>query len=302
MNDWFRLGGENSSPNALFIPIPSQLCLNRKKMNRRNGETEGKTRQRREKKPREFPFFSPSSSVSPFLLLILSFLTSGKDDSELVSGLLTTAFGGFAKDECAGCASWCPRASACRLLSFDTLQHVPATIALRVAARRIAVIRMDPLARNRSTVVGHIQRASALRGEELPLPLKESLDAGEQMQVQIALDRWRQEQEQQQHQGQLATAVTDLERLTALFNANDGLSGSDLMAAVEQYRLRAVITAWETLGVALRDRARRYGADHLVPLINLQQLQNDDDPVVIVSDQTDTQTLNEQDVDRLRGS
>jgi hypothetical protein len=150
-------------------------------------------------------------------------------------------------------------------------------------------------------VVGHLQRDHVLRGDEITAELRELLDDGEQMQVRIALDRWRQEQQQQQHQGQLATAVTDLERLTALFNANDGLTGSDLMAAVEQYRLRAVITAWESLGVALRDRARRYGADHLVPLINLQQLQNDDDPVVIVSDQTDTQTLNEQDVDRLRG-
>ena len=193
-----------------------------------------------------------------------------------------------------------PRASACRPQSSDTLQHVPATIALRVAARRIAVVRSDPRVRNRWRVVGHLQREHVLRGDEITPELRELLDDGEQMQVRIALDRWRQEQQQQQHQGQLATAVTDLERLTALFNENDGLTGSDLMAAVEQYRLRAVITAWESLGVALRDRARRYGADHLVPLINLQQLQNDVDPVVIVSDQTDTQTLNEQDVDRLR--
>jgi hypothetical protein len=147
-----------------------------------------------------------------------------------------------------------------------------------------------------------MQRDHVLRGDELSVALCELLDVGEQMQARIALERWRREQEQQQHQGQLATAVAELERLTALFNAQDELTGSDLMAAVEQYRLRAVITAWEALGVALRDRARRYGADHLVPLINLQQLPQDDDPVVIASDQTDTQTLSEADVERLRGS
>ncbi len=193
-----------------------------------------------------------------------------------------------------------PRASACRPQSSDTLQHVPATITLRVAARRIAVLRSDLNVRNRWRVVGHLQRDQVLRGDEITAELRELLDDGEQMQVRSALDRWRQEQQLQQRQEQLATAVTDLERLTALFNENDGLTGSDLMAAVEQYRLRAVITAWESLGVALRDRARRYGADHLVSLINLQQLQNDDDPVVIVSDQSDTQTLTERDVDRLR--
>lgn len=177
---------------------------------------------------------------------------------------------------------------------------MPTTISIRVAARRIAILRSDPQIRNRWRVVGHITRAEAIQTDELPAALRAVLDAGEQMQVRIALDRWRQDQEQAQRQEQLANAVTELERITAVFNADQGLTGSDLMAAVEQYRLRAAITAWEALGIALRHRAQRFGADHLVPLIKIKQMSDDNDPVVIASDQSDTQTLNADDVERLR--
>ncbi len=191
-------------------------------------------------------------------------------------------------------------ASACRRTRDDTLQHVPSTISIRVAARRIAILRADAQSRNRGRVVGHISRTNALQNDELPESLAALLDPGEQMQVRIALNRWRQEQENKQRQEQLANAVTELERITAVFNSDQSLTGSDLMAAVEQYRLRAAITAWEALGIALRDRARRYGANDLVPLIKIKQFSDDDDPVVIASDQSDTQTLHEEDVNRLR--
>jgi hypothetical protein len=162
------------------------------------------------------------------------------------------------------------------------------------------VIRFDPLQHKRGRVIGHIDRASAVHGDDLPEALQALLDPGEQMQVRIALARWRQDQEHEQRQGRLASAVAELERLTAVFNTDEGMTGSELMAAVEHYRLRAAITAWEALGVALRDRAHRYGAEHLVPLINIKQMHQDDEPVVIASDQSETQTLSEQDVERLQ--
>ena len=60
------------------------------------------------------------------------------------------------------------------------------------------------------------------------------------------------------------------------------------------------LIAWESLGITLRERARRHGMEHLFGTAP-RSLANDDEPVVIVSDQHDTQTLSEQDVERLRG-
>jgi hypothetical protein len=183
------------------------------------------------------------------------------------------------------------------------------SISLRIAARRIAVIRhaqqgdgnRRQSGHQRGEVIGHVTREDALRGKPIPDALREQLSSSEYMQVRIAIDRWRAEYEQQQIQEQLAHAAHDLERLTALFQHNDSMIGSDLMAAVEHYRLRAVITAWEALGVALRQRAEKYGAEHLIPLINIKPFTHDDDPVIIASDQSDTQTMSEKDADKLRG-
>lgn len=184
------------------------------------------------------------------------------------------------------------------MVTANTLQHVPAAIAIRVASRRIAIIRTA--ARGRGVVLGHITRLAVMRGEELPAAVREQLSASEQMQAGILLDRWRREQELQQQQQQLAAAVADLERLTALFSTADGVTGSDLMAAVEQYRLQAVVTAWEALGVALRERAQRHGAEHLVSLLTMP-VREDEEPIVIASDQSDTQTISEDDAAQLRG-
>jgi hypothetical protein len=174
---------------------------------------------------------------------------------------------------------------------------VAATIAIRVTARRIAVVRQDPAARSRWRVVGHLERAAALAGADLSPTLVARLSPGEAMQARIALGRWRGEQEQEARRGRLAQAAADLERLATLF-ADEEISAGDLMAAVEQYRLRAVITAWEALGVALRDRARRHGLEHLIALPRRPQAE--DEPVVIASDEAETQTLHERDAERLR--
>ena len=64
-----------------------------------------------------------------------------------------------------------------------------ATIALRVTARRIAVIRQDRAARGRGQVVGHLDRAKALAGTELTPAILQRLSPGEAMQAHIALDR-----------------------------------------------------------------------------------------------------------------
>lgn len=172
------------------------------------------------------------------------------------------------------------------------------TIVLRVTARRIAVVRQDRTARTRGLVLGHLDRAKALGGADLPPALAARLNAGEAMQARIALGRWRAEQALEARRGQLAQATADLERLAGLF-ADETVAASDLMAAVEQYRLRAVITAWEALGVALRDRARRHGLEHLFASAP-RTLLSDDEPVVIASDEADTQTLSERDAERLR--
>lgn len=174
-----------------------------------------------------------------------------------------------------------------------------AAIALRVTARRIAVVRQELAARNRWLVVGHLDRAKAASGADLPPALMARLSPGEAMQARIALERWRVEQAQEVRRGQLTQAAADLDRLTKLF-ADETIAPSDLMAAVEQYRLRAVIIAWEALGVTLRDRARRHGIEHLFGTVSRASV-SDDEPVVIASDQHETQTLSEQDVERLRG-
>lgn len=178
------------------------------------------------------------------------------------------------------------------------------TIALRVTARRIAIVRQDRTAgqdraaRSRWEMVGHLDRAKALAGADLTPAIVQRLNPGEAMQARIALERWRAEQAQEARRGQMAQAAADLDRLAALFAAEE-LTASDLMAAVEQVRLRTVITAWESLGVALRDRARRHGLEHLftpAPRLPL----SDEDPVVIASDENETQTLSERDAERLR--
>jgi hypothetical protein len=204
------------------------------------------------------------------------------------------------------CAVWFAEASPCRRLVGDSLGHMAAAssttrsaaIALRVTARRIAVVRQDRTTRSRWLVVGHLDRAKALAGADLPPTLVARLSSGEAMQARIALERWRAEQEQEVRRGQLAQAAAELERLAGLF-ADETVAASDLMAAVEQYRLRAVITAWEALGVALRDRASRHGLTHLFAPVVRSAL-NDDEPVVIASDEAETQTLSEQDAERLR--
>ena len=189
--------------------------------------------------------------------------------------------------------------SPCRGFSTASLRHMSAAIALRVTARRIAVVRQEPAARSRWLVVGHLDRAKAASGADLPPALTARLSPGEAMQARIALERWRAEQAQEVRRGQLTQAAADLDRLTTLF-ADETIAASDLMAAVEQYRLRAVIIAWEALGVTLRDRARRHGIEHLFGTV-LRASVSDDEPVVIASDQHETQTLSEQDVERLRG-
>lgn len=176
---------------------------------------------------------------------------------------------------------------------------MPVTIALRVTARRIAVVRQDHTARSRWLVVGHLDRIKAVTGADLPPALLARLSVGEAMQARIALERWRAEQEQEARRGQLTQAAADLDRLTTLF-ADETIAASDLMVAVEQYRLRAVIIAWESLGITLRERARRHGMEHLFGTAP-RSFANDDEPVVIASDQHDTQTLSELDVERLRG-
>ncbi len=173
-----------------------------------------------------------------------------------------------------------------------------ATIALRITARRVAIIRQDRSARGRGQVVGHLDRAKALAGTELPVALVARLSAGEAMQARLAVERWRSEQALEARRGQFAQAGADLDRLATLF-ADETIAASDLMAAVEQYRLRAVIISWEALGVALRDRARRHGLEHLFSSPPRAAL-NDDEPVVIASDEAETQTLNERDAERLR--
>ena len=173
-----------------------------------------------------------------------------------------------------------------------------AAIALRVTARRIAVVRQDHTARSRWLVVGHLERIKAVNGADFPSALLARLSAGEAMQARIALERWRAEQAQETRRGQLTQAAADLDRLTTLF-ADETIAASDLMVAVEQYRLRAVIIAWESLGVTLRERARRHGMEHLFGSVP-RSLASDDEPVVIASDQNDTQTLSELDVERLR--
>ena len=181
---------------------------------------------------------------------------------------------------------------------------VAALIALRVTARRIAVVRQeaaarsDRTARNRWTVIGHLDRAKALAGADLTPTIVQRLSSGEAMQARIALERWRADQQQEARRGQMAQAAADLDRLTALFAAQE-LTASDLLAAVEQVRLRTVITAWEALGVTLRDRARRHGLEHLFAA-PLRAPLSDEDPVVIASDETETQTLSERDAERLR--
>ena len=181
---------------------------------------------------------------------------------------------------------------------------VSSTITLRVTARRIALLRQaaparqDRSARNRWEMVGHLDRAKALAGADLTPAIVQRLSLGEAMQARIALERWRAEQAQESRRGQMAQAAADLDRLAALFAAEE-LTASDLMAAVEQVRLRTVITAWEALGVALRDRARRHGLEHLFTPAPRQPL-SDEDPVVIASDENDTQTLSERDAERLR--
>lgn len=178
------------------------------------------------------------------------------------------------------------------------------TIALRVTARRIAIVRQDRTARqdraarSRWTVIGHLDRAKALAGTDLTPAIVQRLSPGEAMQARIALERWRAEQAQESRRGQMAQAAADLDRLADLFAAEE-LTASDLLAAVEQVRLRTVITAWEALGIALRDRARRHGLEHLFTPAPRQPL-SDEDPVVIASDESDTQTLSERDAERLR--
>ncbi|HEX3132727.1 MAG TPA: hypothetical protein VHX44_03985 [Planctomycetota bacterium] len=172
------------------------------------------------------------------------------------------------------------------------------TIALRVTARRIAIVRQDRAARGRGQVVGHLDRAKALAGTELTSATLQRLSPGEAMQARIALDRWRGEQAQEARRGQMAQAAADLDRLAALFAAEE-LTASELMAAVEQVRLRTIITAWEALGIALRDRARRHGLEHLFTPVPRQPL-SDEDPVVIASDEAETQTLSEQDAEQLQ--
>lgn len=178
------------------------------------------------------------------------------------------------------------------------------TIALRVTARRIAVVRQeqsalrDRAARSRWAVIGHLDRAKALASPDLTPAIVQRLSPGEAMQARIALERWRAEQAQEARRGQMAQAAADLDHLAALF-AGEELAVSELMAAVEQVRLRAVITAWESLGVALRDRARRHGLEHLFTPA-LRQPLAEEDPVVIASDENDTQTLSERDAERLR--
>jgi hypothetical protein len=178
------------------------------------------------------------------------------------------------------------------------------SIALRVTARRIAVLRQDArakqdrAARNRWTVIGHLDRAKALAGADLTPAIVQRLSSGEAMQARIALERWRAEQQQEARRGQMAQAAADLDRLTALFAAEE-LSASELLAAVEQVRLRTVITAWEALGITLRERARRHGLEHLFTGLPRTTL-TDEDPVVIASDENETQTLSERDAERLR--
>jgi hypothetical protein len=176
-----------------------------------------------------------------------------------------------------------------------------ATISLRVTARRIAVLRQDggaKSARTRWTVIGHLDRAKALAGADLTPAIVQRLSSGEAMQARIALARWRADQQQEARRGQMAQAAADLDRLTALFAAEE-ITASDLLAAVEQVRLRTVITAWEALGVTLRERARRHGLDHLFTGLPRTTL-TDEDPVVIASDESETQTLSERDAERLR--
>ena len=172
------------------------------------------------------------------------------------------------------------------------------TIALRVTARRIAVVKQDRTARARWTGIGHLDRAKALASADLTPAIAQRLTPGEAMQARIALERWRAEQQQESRRGQMAQAAADLDRLTALFAAEE-ITASDLLAAVEQVRLRTVITAWEALGITLRERAKRHGLDHLFTGLPRTTL-HDDDPVVIASDEHETQTLNERDAERLR--
>jgi hypothetical protein len=173
-----------------------------------------------------------------------------------------------------------------------------APIALRVTARRLAVVRQERAARSRWTVIGHLDRSKALAGADLTPAIVQRLTPGEAMQARIALERWRAEQRQESRRGQMAQAAADLDRLAALFAAEE-VTASDLLAAVEQVRLRTVITAWEALGITLRERAKRHGLDHLFTGLPRTTL-SDEDPVVIASDENETQTLNERDAERLR--
>ena len=59
------------------------------------------------------------------------------------------------------------------------------------------------------------------------------------------------------------------------------------------------ITAWEALGITLRERAKRHGLEHLFTGLPRTTL-TDEDPVVIASDESETQTLSERDAERLR--
>ena len=60
------------------------------------------------------------------------------------------------------------QASPCRGISAASLRHMPVAIALRVTARRIAVVRQEHAARSRWLVVGHLDRIKAVTGADLP--------------------------------------------------------------------------------------------------------------------------------------
>lgn len=185
---------------------------------------------------------------------------------------------------------------------------MPSAIHVRAKGRFIVVVRHAPDARGRSTqrVVGRLSRAQALAGE-LSAPLRDALSDGEAMQAQIALVRWRHDDELEQRGQRVAQAAQQLEALAELFAAGEELSpASELVAAVEQYRLRSVVVAWQALGHALRQRARRHGLDALFetpPAAPASAIvAGDEDPVVIASDLADTATLSQRDAERLRRS
>jgi hypothetical protein len=179
------------------------------------------------------------------------------------------------------------------------------SILVRAKGRAIAVVRSATAQGGRTVqrVVGRLSRAQALAGE-LPSPLRAALSDSEAMQLQIALVRWRRDDDLERRGQRLAQAAQELEALAELFAGGDELSSaSELMAAVEQYRLRSVVAAWQALGHALRQRARRHGLEALFDRVAdtaPAAAQADDDPVVIASEHADTATLSQRDAERLR--